>query len=243
MNDKLSLIKPEVDSETIALRQVVQALIEVTSVFSETTLENEKNEDDFDNVMAKYQSILNSKEIAIENIEVLEAIFNFINNEHEKLFIINKIKKELKSEEKNWGLTLTLMERVNDIDEKRGKPVTYSDESLKKVSKKSEEENILKLKILLVELEDIVGNECYNSNIQNYSSGGILESEGRKYRYPVTLGENSQAKKRLMPTDDFGTLMTGHYKFGANNLNIFTALSKIVKHLELNYDFKIPIKE
>jgi hypothetical protein len=46
-------------------------------------------------------------------------------------------------------------------------------------------EQIDPMKNLLVELEQIVGNECYNGNIQNYGSWGELESTGRRFRYVV----------------------------------------------------------
>ncbi|MCF1459252.1 MAG: hypothetical protein LPH21_17420 [Shewanella sp.] len=50
------------------------------------------------------------------------------------------------------------------------------------------------IKQLLIELEDIVGNECYNGYIQNYSSWGELESEGRSFRYP---GNSLMEKKSI----------------------------------------------
>ena len=40
---------------------------------------------------------------------------------------------------------------------------------------------------LLTRMEKIVGNSCYNANIQNYLGGGILDSTGRKFRYPVSF--------------------------------------------------------
>ncbi|WP_124552186.1 hypothetical protein [Methylophilus methylotrophus] len=58
------------------------------------------------------------------------------------------------------------------------------------------------IKALLIELEKIVGNECYNGNIQNYGSWGELESEGRKFRYPVKFYTGSREKKcgKSLPT-------------------------------------------
>lgn len=98
------------------------------------------------------------------------------------------------------------------------------------------------IKQLLIELEDIVGNECYNSNIQNYSSWGELESEGRSFRYPVKFFNGKEETKKWNVTKDIPSeeLITGYYPFGANELSIYRALHKVLKHLERNYGFKLP---
>lgn len=98
------------------------------------------------------------------------------------------------------------------------------------------------IKDLLIELEAIVGDECYNGSIQNYSSWGGLESEGRSFRYPVKFSNGSNEYKlsrvtNAVPSED---LITGYYAFGANELGIYRALYKVLKHLERNYDFKLP---
>ena len=98
------------------------------------------------------------------------------------------------------------------------------------------------IKRLLIELEDIVGNECYNSNTRNYSSWGELESEGRSFRYPVKFSNGKTQYKKWTITDDIPSeeLITGYYPFGANELNIYRALHKVLHHLESNYGFRIP---
>ena len=98
------------------------------------------------------------------------------------------------------------------------------------------------IKGLLIELENIVGNECYNSNIQNYGRWGVLESEGRSFRYPVKFYNGvSEYKTRNVlkdiPSED---LITGYYAFGANELSIYRALHKVVTHLVKNYGLKLP---
>jgi hypothetical protein len=40
-----------------------------------------------------------------------------------------------------------------------------------------------------------------------------------------------------IPSED---LITGYYAFGANELSIYRALNKIVKHLVKNYGLKLP---
>lgn len=96
-------------------------------------------------------------------------------------------------------------------------------------------------KNLLIELEEIVGSECYNKNIQNYSSWGEFAGEGRGFRYPVTLVANSQLEKlKEVPVSIPGEeLISGYYAFGANELNIFRALYKVIKHLEEKYGFEL----
>jgi hypothetical protein len=98
---------------------------------------------------------------------------------------------------------------------------------------------------LLVRMEAIVGSECYNANIQNYSAWGVWEGEGRSFRYPVTYIRNGQEEKRKARVDDLEpeALITGHYKFGANELSIHRALVRIVEMLEADYDLKLPREE
>jgi hypothetical protein len=95
-----------------------------------------------------------------------------------------------------------------------------------------------KRKRLLVELEKIVGNEFYNTNIQNWGPGGVFEGEGRALRYPVIFrGEDGRTIKTKRVDVDLPahTIITGIYKFGANELSIMRALDLIVSHLERSY--------
>lgn len=102
-------------------------------------------------------------------------------------------------------------------------------------------EEIDPIKELLIRMESIIGNECYNQNIQNYGPGGIWEGEGRAFRYPVTfIVENEDDKRRSVSSViDTEVLMTGRYKFGSNELNIFRALEKVVKMLQTEYNFQL----
>lgn len=97
------------------------------------------------------------------------------------------------------------------------------------------------IKNLLIELEKIVGNECYNGNIQNYGSWGELESEGRQFRYPVKFYTSSGENKKWTVSPDIPSeeLITGYYAFGANELNIYRALLKVVLHLRDKYGLKV----
>lgn len=97
------------------------------------------------------------------------------------------------------------------------------------------------IKNLLIELEEIVGNECYNGNIQNYGSWGELESEGRQFRYPVKFYTGSGESKKWTVSSDVPSeeLITGYYAFGANELNIYRALFKVVSHLRAKYGLKV----
>jgi hypothetical protein len=97
------------------------------------------------------------------------------------------------------------------------------------------------IKMLLIELEEIIGSECYNGYIQNYSSWGELESEGRNFRYPVKFYAGNDEKKRRKVSADVPSeeLITGYYAFGANELNIYRALYKVVQHLRKNYGLSV----
>jgi hypothetical protein len=95
---------------------------------------------------------------------------------------------------------------------------------------------------LLVAMEGILGSECYNDNIQNYGPGGVWEGEGRSFRYPVTFLVNGEGEKRRSRTDDLPAeaLLTGHYRFGANQLSVYRALVKILDMLERDHGLKLP---
>ena len=103
-------------------------------------------------------------------------------------------------------------------------------------------EKITPIRELLVRMEAIIGDECYNDNIQNYGSWGVWEGEGRSFRYPVTVLRDGQSEKRRSRFDDLlaEELVTGHYKFGANELSIYRALVKVIDMLEAEYGLKLP---
>lgn len=93
---------------------------------------------------------------------------------------------------------------------------------------------------LLVQMESILGGECYNGNIQNYGPGGVREAAGRSFRYPVTLrasdGSRSKVRSTSIPpnaTDEM--VKSAYYAFGANQLDVMAALEKILQYLENNY--------
>lgn len=95
---------------------------------------------------------------------------------------------------------------------------------------------------LLARLEDIIGSECYNDNIQNWGPGGVYEGEGRDFRYPVTFIDThgKKIKKRSAAIDlPAEIIRTGHYAFGANRLHIVMGLDRVISFLEREYDLKI----
>lgn len=97
---------------------------------------------------------------------------------------------------------------------------------------------------LLVQLESILGNECYNASIQNYGPGGIRESDGRGFRYPLMVRINDQEKKKIRDfrvpnTISDEALRSGYYVFGANQLDVMVALEKMLQLLEENHSLVI----
>ena len=58
-----------------------------------------------------------------------------------------------------------------------------------------------KRKRLLLELENLIGNECYNANIQNWGPHGVFEGEGREFRYPITFIDSEGKKDKRRSTD------------------------------------------
>lgn len=98
---------------------------------------------------------------------------------------------------------------------------------------------------LLVRMESILGNACYNGNIQNYGPGGVREGEGRSFRYPMTVrmpdGAKCKVREMAIPASvPNEALLSGYYAFGANQLDVMAALDMILKHLEQNYGLVIP---
>jgi hypothetical protein len=88
---------------------------------------------------------------------------------------------------------------------------------------------------LLLELENIIGNECYNANIQNWGPNGMFEGQGREFRYPITFIDSRRDKvKTKLPDVEMPVeiAVTGFYAFGANQLQIIRALDKVLEHLE-----------
>ncbi len=97
-------------------------------------------------------------------------------------------------------------------------------------------------KTLLLELENIIGNECYNQNIQNWGPHGTFEGEGREFRYPVTFigaDGNKVKRKSVDKSIPLAVAVTGYYAFGANQLQIIRALDKVVAYLEEKYDLAV----
>jgi hypothetical protein len=93
---------------------------------------------------------------------------------------------------------------------------------------------------VLVQLESILGNECYNANIQNYGPGGVREAVGRAFRYPVTLrlndGTTTKVRQNMIPPDVPDDMVrSGYYAFGANQLDVMEGLEKILKFLEKHH--------
>ena len=90
---------------------------------------------------------------------------------------------------------------------------------------------------VLIQLESILGNECYNASIQNYGPGGIREADGRAFRYPLMVRLSDQEKQKIRDhsvPDNISdeALRSGYYAFGANQLDVMTALERILRYLE-----------
>ncbi|TVQ82263.1 MAG: hypothetical protein EA357_09900 [Micavibrio sp.] len=97
-------------------------------------------------------------------------------------------------------------------------------------------------KKLLIEMEHIIGNECYNASIQNWGPNGVFEGEGRDFRYPITFrNEDGEKLKKRYVDNSISTdqLMDGYYAFGANELHIMNGLNRVLSLLEEQYDLKL----
>ncbi|WKK88194.1 hypothetical protein QY917_10030 [Diaphorobacter sp. C33] len=97
---------------------------------------------------------------------------------------------------------------------------------------------------VLVKLESILGGECYNGNIQNYGPGGAREADGRSFRYPlmVRLEDGTKQKIRASSIPDSvpdNALRSGYYAFGANQLDVMSALERMLTYLEKNHGLQL----
>lgn len=96
-------------------------------------------------------------------------------------------------------------------------------------------------KKILTEMESIIGNSCYNGNIQNWGAGGYWEGEGRNFRYPITFFDKENVKRKCYRIDSafmsMEQMRTGYYAFGANQLHIIQALEAVLKKLKEDYGF------
>jgi hypothetical protein len=93
---------------------------------------------------------------------------------------------------------------------------------------------------LIAKLESLIGNECYNSHMRNYGPGGVRKSDGRGFRYPIWFrlqdGTKKKVKDYFIPEGiSADSLRTGHYSFGANQLDIVAALERVLTYLEKHH--------
>ncbi len=107
---------------------------------------------------------------------------------------------------------------------------------------KATRERVAPIRDLLIRMEAIIGEECYNDNIRNYSSWGKWQGDGRSFRYPVMYIRNGKEEKRRSNLADLAheELITGYYRFGANELNIYRSLMRIIDLLEAEFGFERP---
>lgn len=95
---------------------------------------------------------------------------------------------------------------------------------------------------LLADLEQVIGSNCYNGNIQNWGPGGAYYGEGRTFRYPLTtVDADGEKRKSYSAARNFSpeVLSTGYYAFGANRLHIITALDEVLRYLEAHHGLKL----
>jgi hypothetical protein len=89
---------------------------------------------------------------------------------------------------------------------------------------------------LLTELEQIVGNECFNINkAEPWRRWGVLDPTCERLRYPITFETSSERviKTHTVPADVSNTdFISGKYVFGGNQLDVFRGLYKVLIHLK-----------
>jgi hypothetical protein len=105
-----------------------------------------------------------------------------------------------------------------------------------------DDSKIDEMRNLIIKIESIIGGHCYNSNIQNYTSGGRFESEGRWDKYPLNYRDkefNKQKEHFISNSMSINEIRTSYYAFGANHLGIGRAIIKLMEHLEERYNIDL----
>lgn len=97
---------------------------------------------------------------------------------------------------------------------------------------------------LLISLEKIIGNECYNTNkTEPWQRWGLININLPRYRYPLTFGPGSNVKVKVVtPEINNLDLISGKYTFGANQLDIFRGIYKALIYLQDNGYLKEDLK-
>lgn len=97
-------------------------------------------------------------------------------------------------------------------------------------------------KALLLSMERVIARSCYNGSIRNYGAWGVQESDGRFFRYPLTVF-NKDSKDVKSKNPDVGMSLEGlkssFYQFGKNELHVIEALDFILTSLEEEYGLNI----
>ncbi|WP_434135914.1 hypothetical protein JQR88_06105 [Pseudomonas luteola] len=167
----------------------------------------------------RWEEVLDGVRAEISSfLEIKEFDLDFF-TEAERALIVGAMAREDLYQDKLWALKDSV-ETIRNIKRTRRK--------------------VEPVKPLLIRLEEIVGNEFYNANIQNYGPGGEWEGEGGSFRYPVTFnidGEATRKTKSVSSDINAEELVSGRYACGANDLNIYRALVKILDYLRNEYGF------
>lgn len=92
-------------------------------------------------------------------------------------------------------------------------------------------------------------SDVYNGFICNWGPNGIPYASGRSFLYPCRFrpkpGEEKLAKKAFVSPAETPDelLMTGHFKFGANEMPVYINMNIVLEYLEKNYGLVIPEDE
>lgn len=92
------------------------------------------------------------------------------------------------------------------------------------------------IKNLLIDLEKIIGSECFNINkAEPWRRWGVLDPTCERLRYPITFETGNERTIKVHDVPDSISNMdfiSGKYVFGGNQLDIFRGLYKVLKHLK-----------
>lgn len=153
-----------------------------------------------------------------------------------KNFLLDLCQKDVNRtfEEEIWIATLNRCLKDPGYSPKDFYPVVFAYEHQK--NKREIDDEIGPIKELLIELEQIVGNECFNINkAEPWRRWGVLEPTCERLRYPLTFetGYDKTVKIHVVPANITNTdFISGKYVFGGNQLDIVRGLYKVLKHLK-----------
>lgn len=194
-----------------------------TEIYDEIYKRNEEN----------IRKQINNPYATYEESEIIELIEDSVNEELDYYLKIKNLNTK--------GIEKGSIEKIfSDAKNKYQDYEKQYDYIIKQINVYKTDKNISALKDLYIDIENIIGGECYHDSIQNYWRWGELLDEGRFFKYPFKYykdGKKIDIKtyriQKWMTTEE---ILSIYYLFGKNQLFIGRGIFRVLEYLENRYD-------